>query len=421
MAYIPFIYFTILLLWHIHRRDMRFGAGAMSLLCVDISAFFSIILDVRNLYGDFGCNPYALSIGGVLLYCTLWTIVLYPIMRLDKKDIRMEVVKSEFLRFLSIVAIICVIIHIIGTGAISTLQERLFVSRGEAYDISMDNNKPIYQSQRRFWLWIPQIFASASPLCLLLWFISMTILPQPLWIRMGLFLSSLLVVLQAYAGGGRAQLIWFVETFAIYFCYFSNAMPRKRKAYVLTAGIAFSVVLLIGLLAITLSRFDSTATDYALNSIIGYAGQNLNNFCACLPYVDMGHIYGERMLPLITFLRTGQPYDMLEYYSFLGQQYPIPVNVFFTMFGGALMDMGVIGLCIYLCLYLIITNHMASPRNQVLSSPQILMFALVVCVPVRGLYGYPFTTINGTLYLFLVFFSYILFRFTFKFGKRKII
>ena len=399
---------------------MRFGAGAMSLLCVDVSAFFSIILDARNLYGEFGCNPFALTIGGVLLYCTLWTIVLYPIMRLDKKDIRMEVVKPELLNLLCIVVIICALFYVIATGAIGLIQEKLTTSRAEAYSASMDNSK-IYQSQRRFWLWIPMIFANASPLCLLLWFISITIFPQPFWIRAGLLVSSLFLALQAFAGGGRAQLIWFIEIFAIYYCYFSPKMPQKRKINVLTAGTIIAVALFIGLLAITISRFDSNASEYAINSFIGYAGQNLNNFCACLPYVDMGHIYGERMLPLTTFLRTGQPYDMSEYYSFLSQHYPLQVNVFFTMFGGALIDMGVIGLCIYLCLYLIITNHMASPRNQVLSSPQILMFALVVCVPIRGLYGYPFTTINGTLYLFLVFFSYILFRFTFKFGKRKII
>ena len=154
MAYIPFIYFTLLLIWHINRRDMRFGAGAMTVLCVDISAFFSIILDVRNLYGDFGCNPYALSLGGVLLYCTLWTIVLYPIMRLDTKDIRMEITKPELLNLLCVVVIICVLFYIIATGAISLIKEKLTTSRAEAYSDSMDNSK-IYQSQRLFWLWIP--------------------------------------------------------------------------------------------------------------------------------------------------------------------------------------------------------------------------------------------------------------------------
>lgn len=420
MAYIPFIYFTSLLIWHINRRDMRFGAGAMSLLCVDISAFFSIILDVRNLYGDFGCNPYSLTIGGVLLYCTLWTVVLYPIMRLDKKDIRMEMNKSMLFSFLCVFFIVCGIIYIVGTGFIGKVIENLTITRSAAYDNAMSNST-IYKGQRRFWLWIPQIVSNASPLCLLLWFISETISQQRLWIRLGLLGLSVFVMLNAYAGGGRAQLIWYVEIFMILFAYFAPMMSRRKKIIILGTGSVVGLIALIGLLIITLSRFETSVMGYALNSIVGYAGQNLNNFCACLPYIDAGHIYSDRMFPLLIFLTNGMPYDMFEYYSFLGIQYPIQVNVFFTMFGGVLMDLGIVGLLVYLMFYLGIARYLAAPKNNILQTPQMLMFAIVVCVPVRGLYGYPFTTIDGTLYLLFVFALYTFFYYTFKFGRKQIV
>lgn len=420
MAYIPFIYFTLLLLWHVNKPDMRFGAGAMSLLCVDISAFFSILLHVRNLYGDMGCNPYALTGWGVALYCILWTIVLYPILQLDKKEIRMEVTKSSLLSFLCVLFIVCVGIYIVGTGVVGKIIDGLATTRSEAYDAAMSNDK-IYQSQRRFWLWIPQIVFNASPLCLLLWFVAETILPQRLWIRMGLLCSSMLLMVYAYANGGRAQLIWFIEIFLILYAYFLPVMSHTKKMTILSIGGVVGVFAFVGLLIITLSRFDSSATDYALNSFLGYAGQNLNNFCACLPYVDMGHVYGERMMPLITFLKTGMPYNLLEYYSFLEMQYPIQVNVFFTMFGGTLMDLGIIGLLVYLFFYWGIAKHMAAPQDGVLQTPQILLFALIVCVPVRGLYGYPFTTTDGTLYLMLVFALYFLFKYTLVYDKKRII
>ena len=86
LAYIPFIYFTLSLIIHLANPKKRFGAGAMSLLWIDISAFFSILLDSKNLYGQFGCNEYAISFTGVLLYCLLWTIILVPILKLDHKD-----------------------------------------------------------------------------------------------------------------------------------------------------------------------------------------------------------------------------------------------------------------------------------------------------------------------------------------------
>ena len=53
LTYIPFIYFTLWLIIHLINSKMRFGAGAMSLLWIDISAFFFILLDSKNLYGRF--------------------------------------------------------------------------------------------------------------------------------------------------------------------------------------------------------------------------------------------------------------------------------------------------------------------------------------------------------------------------------
>lgn len=420
MAYIPFIYFTLLFILHMQKSNVRFGAGAMTLLLVDMQSFFSAILDIRNLYGDFGCNPFALSMGGVMLYCVLWTIVLFPILQLDGKDICMEITKPGLFRLLCIVAIVCVGVYVVGTGAIGKTIEKLATTRAEAYEISMDNSQ-FYQGKRSFWLWIPMIFANASPLCLLLWFLSETIAPQSFWIRIGLLLASSFLMLQAYAGGGRAQLIWYVQIFVIFFAYFANLIPPSKKKMMLVLLAIIGGAAFIGLMSITLSRFDANAADYALDSFVGYAGQNLNNFCACLPYVGTDFLFGDRIAPLTTFLSTGTPYDMKEFYRELAMVYPLQVNVFFTVFGDVLMDIGVIGLGMYLLLYLLFANYLVLPRNNVLYTPQILMFALLVGVPVYGLYSYPYIRTTGTLYQLTLLVLYILFRYSFKYGKRKLI
>ena len=95
LAYIPFIYFTLLLIIHLANSNKRFGAGAMSLVWIDISALFSIILDARNLYGEWGCNDYALSFSGIALYCLLWTVVLFPLTQLDKKELTISITKEK--------------------------------------------------------------------------------------------------------------------------------------------------------------------------------------------------------------------------------------------------------------------------------------------------------------------------------------
>ena len=420
MAYIPLIYFTLLFILHMQKNNVRFGAGAMTLLLVDLQSFFSAILDIRNLYGDFGCNPFALNMGGVMLYCVLWTIVLFPILQLDGKDICMEITKPGLFRLLCIVAIVCVGVYVVGTGAIGQMIEKLVTTRAEAYEISMDNSQ-FYQGKRRFWLWIPMIFANASPLCLLLWFLSETIAPQSFWIRIGLLSASCFLMLQSYAGGGRAQLIWYVQIFVIFFAYFANLIPAHKKKWILILLVSIGVSAFVGLLSITLSRFDANATDYAFDSFVGYAGQNLNNFCACLPYVGTDFLFGDRIAPLTTFLSTGTPYDMKEFYRELSMFYPLQVNVFFTVFGDVLMDTGVIGLGMYSLLYLLFAKLFVLPRHHVLSTQQILMFALIVCIPVYGMYSYPFIRTTGTLYQLTLFAIYVLFRYLFKYGKHKLI
>lgn len=399
---------------------MRFGAGAMTLLLVDLQSLFSVILDVRNLYGYFGCNPFALTLGGVMLYCVLWTILLFPILQLDRKDICMKITKPKLLHSLCIVTIVCVLIYIFGTGSVGKIIEKLATTRAEAYEVSMDNSQ-FYQGKRQFWLWIPMIFANASPLCLLLWFLSETIAPQPLWIRIGLLLASSFLMVSAYAGGGRALLIWYVQIFVIFFAYFANLIPAHKKKWILILLVIIGVSAFVGLLSITLSRFDANATDYAFDSFVGYAGQNLNNFCACLPYSNIEFLFGDRVAPLTTFLSTGKPYDMEEFYGELSMFYPLQVNVFFTVFGDVLMDTGVIGLGMYLLLYLLFAKLFVLPRHHVLSTQQILMFALIVCIPVYGMYSYPFVRTTSTLYQLTLFALYVLFRYSFKYGKHKII
>ena len=185
LAYIPFIYFTLWLILHLINPKMRFGAGAMSLIWIDISALFSIILDARNLYGEWGCNDYALSFSGIALYCLLWTVVLFPLTQLDKKELTISITKEKLFSFLCVFLIICTAIYIIATGAFTNIMEKLSMARHEAYSDSMDMSK-IYKGKGQFLLWIPLVISNSWPLLLLCWFVSFCVCVQSFWIRIGL-------------------------------------------------------------------------------------------------------------------------------------------------------------------------------------------------------------------------------------------
>lgn len=420
LTYIPFIYFTIWLIIHLINPKMRFGAGAMSLVWIDISALFSIILDARNLYGEWGCNAYSLSFSGIILYCILWTIVLFPLTQLDKKDFTISIKKEKLFSFLCVFLIICTAIYIIATGAFTNIMEKLSMARHEAYSDSMDMSK-IYKGKGQFLLWIPLIISNSWPLLLLCWFVSFCVCVQSFWIRVGLLISSLFMMISAFAAGGRAQLVWWIVTFIIYFFLFLPNMSKQQKIIGFGMSICAGMGIIIGLLAITLSRFDSSVKDYALNSIIGYAGQSLNNFCAVLPYTDMFHIHLDRTFPLTNFLLNHQIYNLHDYYDFLSSYYPIQVNVFFTVFGCLLMDIGWLGLVIYLIIYILVFKYGFLKTDSHIDMSELCILAIMICFPVRGIFGFPFSGHMNSLYIILSIGLYFLFKYHIRYGNKTIL
>lgn len=419
LVYIPFIYFTIWLIIHFSNPKMRFGAGAMSLLWIDISAFFAILLDTRNIYGDWGCNDYALSLSGVCLYCALWTIVLYPITRLDNKEWKFQVTKQRLFSIMCVVLIICTGIYIMAIGA-TNIVERLSMARHEAYSDSTDSSI-IYQSKGQFLLWIPLVVSRSWPLLLLCWFISFCVAPQRNWIKIGLLISSVFMMISGYADGGRAQLIWWCITFLIYFFLFLPHMKPRQRIIGFILIIFIGSLAVIGTLSITLSRFDSSAQGYALNSIIGYAGQPLNNFCAILPYADTFHIYLDRIFPLTNLFLNHQTYNLHDYYDFLSQHYPLQMNVFFTIFGSLLIDVGWGGLLIYLILCIILFYSTIYSKKYILDMSQSSILAVYICIPVRGFFDYPFFGHISTLYILLSIGIFFIFKLKINYGNKKIL
>ena len=381
---------------------------------------FSILLDARNLYGEWGCNDYALSLSSVVLYCALWTLILYPLTLLDEKDITISISKNRLFSVLCVFLIICTIIYVLGTGAFSNIIEKLSMARHEAYSDSMDMSE-IYKSKGQFLLWIPLVVSHSWPLLLLCWFVSFCVCVQSWWIRMGLLISSLFMMISAYAGGGRAQLVWWIITFFIYFFLFLPNMNKQQKIMGFGMSTIAGIGIIVGILSITLSRFDSSAQDYALNSIIGYAGQSLNNFCAVLPYTDLSHIYLDRTFPLTNLLINHQIYNLHDYYDFLSSYYPLQVNVFFTVFGCLLMDIGWLGLIIYLTVYILVFKYIFLNTDSHIDMSRLCILTIMICFPVRGIFGFPFSGHMNTLYILLSIGLYLLFKYHVKYGNKTIL
>lgn len=413
MAYIPFIYFTLLILF-LWRRNRKWGAGLAVLSFIDVSAFFSILVDVFNLYGEYGCNDYALTLSRVLLYCLLWTILLYPLLKIDSRDIALTINKEQLYVTYCWFVVAAVIIYILGIGSITIIKEQLQMSGAEAYEMRQDAKTIAYQGKNMFWIWIPMIIASGWPAILMMWFVNQLFFPQRKVLNSLLLLSSFMPVIIGLSSGGRGAFIWWFVTFYVLFSFFKRWLSSRLiwNIYrVLIVLILIAVPLFVG---ITITRFGNDGRLYAWYSIVGYAGQMLNNFSMCVAQDNLSNFFVDRVFPLYNFLVNGKMYINTEYYDILSGVYNMHVSVFTTVFGTLLLDVGVVGLVVFLLIYLCAYKILVYKSIFSLDISNCFVMTLLLCVPIRGLFGHPFSGHVQSAYILYTLLLYFVFRYRVK-------
>ena len=417
MVYIPFIYFSILLLLH-WLRYHKIGVGFVAIAYIDLSSFCSILIDTRNLYGSLGVNEYAITPFYTFLYCILWTIILYPFTRLDNPKYNNIIInKPQFFRYLCYFICISMLIQVIAGDFIELATKGLSLSGLERYEENHDIKH--IESKGQFWLWIPQVVCVGYPLSLVCWFVSLTICHQSKIIQSLLLILSMVKMVTNFLVGGRSTLIWWVCTFILCYAFFKPFLTKKQHRTIRIISIVGFSVILLGFLSITFSRFEDDGRGIAFDSLIAYSGQPFNNFCAALPYSEWFTFRIERVFPLTNFLMTHKTMSLDTYYTIIDSEYPIQINVFFTIFAIIIMDSGIIGLLIFLALYIFIVNHFLIARNKIktIDFSSLVIFALLTSVIVQGLFHNPFTTHTFNTYTLFSFFLYICFKYNFKKGK----
>ena len=413
MVYIPFIYFTLMLVWCWHKYH-TIGIGFVSIAWVDISSLFAIVIDARGLYGTMGVNDYAITPIATFIYCFLWTIALLPIAKLDDPDFSLSVRKSQLFTLLCLFICLMVGIQLVFGDFVELLQNGLKLSGAENYDLAKEAEQN-YQGRGKYWLWIPTIVSNGFPLILLCWFISLTICPQRKWVTLALILLSTTKMIIGLLSGGRAQIIWWMITFLMLFAFFRRFMSNHHRVLIRNIFIALGSLALVGFLSITFSRFDDS-TDYAIDSLVGYAGQTFNNFCAFLPYSEIYQFRFERTFPLLNLLTHHHHVGLLEYYDMLENEFPIYMSVFFPFFGSAIIDLGWIGISIIYVLYLMCYRYLVLPDRgtNIIDFSSLVIMAVLTGFISQGLFHYPFAYHENTAYAIFSLLLYFIFKYNYK-------
>ncbi len=413
MAYIPFIYFTLIIiyLWY---KTHHLSVGLGLFILVDIASFFSILIDIYDLYGDWGCNDYSLTLGGVITYCLLWTVLLYPLLKLDS-NISFTIAKPQLYIIFCWILVCSIIVYLLSTPWLENVRQMMTLSGSDAYDVSQAKKYEVRESSGQFWLWIPMVFANAWPLTLWCWFFNQLFFPKKRVLNILLLVLSLSSIIQGLVGGGRGAALWWVITFVIYFIIFRSQLSGviKKKIYIVFLSLGLILIILFSF--ITISRFgnSSTTENVAWYSIVGYAGQMLNNFNIALEQGNIFHVFPNRVFPLYNLLVNGHIYINSDYYDILESIYYLQANVFMTLFGNLLLDVGLVGLLLFMFIYLFIANKLIRDNNSIDFS-QCILLVVLLCIPIRGLFGWPFAGHISSMYILLSIGLYVVFKYTFK-------
>ena len=166
---------------------------------------------------------------------------------------------------------------------------------------------------------------------------------------------------------------------------------------------------------ITISRFADGEDNGAWFSFIGYAGQMYNNFCVFFEYGRDLPITIERIMPITYKYILGGDFNLFDFYERIESTTGFYAACFYTVIGGLLINVGLIGMMIYLLLYYIIAYRMIKGFNKNPDFSYLIIYSLLLLVPIKGMFDIPFTGISDTLYIFFSIFLFWLFKYTFKY------
>lgn len=407
MVVIPFLYFFFLsrYLFLQNNKCFSISAGISSIFCV--SAFFSILIDLNDMYNEWGINAESINLLYTVLYCIGITILVYPFMKINVNKI--ETVELRNGKLFNLIAWISIISCMI--TMLLSLKDLPYVLAQNMRDVKSDYSE--YGLRDKVWYEeIVSIFSSNMALVFCLFFYSISFLRKSLLFNVLLFLSSLALVLSQFVVAGRTALVYWVLYLVFFYLLYRRFIPAKtKKIFILSLSVVLYFLFMFFLI-ITIDRFEDSYgyNNSPILSIIGYAGQQFNNFCS---FVEASHNTSftiERIMPITNHFLLGNSFDQKEFYLRVFLQSGVEVNRFATILGALTINVGILGACVYMFIYSFIASKIFSKMKGVVDFSYFLLFSFFISIPVQGLFGLPNTSVGASLNMFYTFILFYLFK-----------
>ena len=415
MIVIPFIYFlgVFAYIWYRHK-SWNMDLAATSLLI--IISFFAIVIDVKDLYDDYGINENNTTLPTLMLFCLQWTVVLIPLHLICRIPLNKHFpVKEKMLYVFFIVMTLSSFFMIIAKlpDIIEALVMDMADVRGEHYkDLAAGGD-----DGTNYFLLLPSILISTPfpTLALFFWFYMKAFMKCPFFLRAGILTASIVQAIIAIIMAGRAAMIYWAFDFFLLYSYFYPYLSKGLKR-----TITITVSIIGGMtgflfLSITFARFDGMAVGRdPFDSLYGYAGQHINNFCTMIEKGGDAPATFDRIFPLLSKL-TGHSYDMVDHYDAITSHLSnnIIVNVFDTFGGELYLDLGWFGLFFFLLLLLAGALYVKNYWEK-MTFERVFILVIAIAFFTRGLFAWPFTGHYTTMAIALVISCCYLFKYAFK-------
>lgn len=411
MLLIPLLYFIGLGIYFYKKQQCwNIDIAAVSLLV--LISFFAILIDINDIYGMYGINENYITFPTILLYCIQWTIILLPIHYIAQLQLEqhLEIKKNLLYGIVSIITISSIVVI---TTSLQDIQEAIVMDVVDRYHEHL-NNVSEGSTNSNYFMFLPQILVTTPfpTLAFFLWFYLKVFTNCSFVIRVCLLISSIVQAIISIIGAGRAAMIFWGFDFFMLYSYFYKYLSHKMKRNInITFGI-IGILCSILFISITISRFDISGRN-PLDSLYGYAGQHINNFCAIINKGGNSPFLIGREFPLIAKI-TGNPFNLLEHYEVIASKLDIMVNVFDTFGAELYLDLGWFGYIAFLLLWLMGYIILKIKWTETLAFRNIFIFIIIITFFTRGIFSWPFTGHYTTLAIMLMFMIRYLFKYIIK-------
>lgn len=415
MIYIPFAYFLGLTIY-MRRKEQRWSMGCAAASILVLISFFAILVDSLDLYGQFGINEKAYTLPTLLLFCFQWTITLLPLHYISKLEIKTIPHDKERLLHIFIWILIAAAFLVLFSFASDILK---ILSSGDFHSVRADHyddmRNPFDDGKRNYFMVLPALLVSSCfqvfSLILAMYIFTFNAEKTRLGILM-LFISTIGIILSINMAGRASIIYWFFHFYLVYSLFLPHIDKSIKRKIVITIGILSGIIILL-LLAITFSRFDDGGKN-ALESLIGYAGQHINNFCAAISFGGNSPHSSERIFPLVNKLLNQHTFYLADHYDRIESALPIMVHNFDTFGAEVYLDFGWLGY--FICMLCIaIIGIIVKNKWQSIEFYQLFILAIFINFYNYGLFAWPLIGHYTTASVLLSLIICVLFRYKVKF------